>query len=123
MTNNIAVVGCGYWGKNLVRNFAELGALHTICDADTAKLENYKSLYPKVNTEIDYRKVLADQEIQGIVIATPAASHYAAAKEALLSGKDVFVEKPLALEVEQGEELVELAEKSKKVLLVGHLLE
>ena len=123
MTNNIAVVGCGYWGKNLVRNFAELGALHTICDADTAKLENYKSLYPKVNTEIDYRKVLADQEIQGIVIATPAASHYAAAKEALLSGKDVFVEKPLALEVEQGQELVELAEKSDRVLLVGHLLE
>lgn len=123
MTNNIAVVGCGYWGKNLVRNFAGLGVLHTICDSDAEKLEHLKSLYPEVNTEIDYRRVLADQDIRGVIIATPAASHYAAAKEALLSGKDVFVEKPLALEVEQGEELVELAEKSNRVLLVGHLLE
>ncbi len=123
MSRNIAVIGCGYWGKNLVRNFAQLGALHTICDSDPEKLEYVKSLYPKANTLIDYHQVLADQNIQGVVIATPAVSHYPMAKEALLSGKDVFVEKPLALEIEQGKELVELAEKSNRVLLVGHLLE
>ena len=123
MSKNIAVIGCGYWGKNLVRNFAELGVLHTICDADPQKLESLKSLYPNINTEPDYRKALSSRQIQGVVISTPAVTHYSMVKEAILSDKDVFVEKPLALEVEQGEELVELAEKHKKILLVGHLLE
>jgi UDP-2-acetamido-3-amino-2,3-dideoxy-glucuronate N-acetyltransferase len=123
VSGNIAVVGCGYWGKNLVRNFAELGALHTICDSDPRILQSLKSRYPEVDTETDYHKVLANQQIQGVVIATPAVSHYIMAKEALASDKDVFVEKPLALEVKQGEKLVELAEKTNKVLLVGHLLE
>ena len=123
VSKNIAVIGCGYWGKNLVRNFAELGALHTICDSEPKRLEHFSSVYPGVNTRIDYRQVLADQGIHGVVIATQAVSHYPVTKEALLSGKDVFVEKPLALEIEQGEELVELAEKNSNVLLVGHLLE
>lgn len=120
---NIAVVGCGYWGKNLVRDFAELGALHTICDTDTKALEQLAPRYPQVNTESEYHRVLLNKEIKGVVIASPAALHYAMAKEALLAGKDVFMEKPLALETEQGKELVELAEKSNRVLLVGHLLE
>jgi UDP-2-acetamido-3-amino-2,3-dideoxy-glucuronate N-acetyltransferase len=123
LSQNIAVIGCGYWGKNLVRNFAELDALHTICDSDPRILDSLKSLYRGVNTETDYHRVLANREIQGVVIAVPAVSHYPMAREALASDKDVFVEKPLALEVEQGEELVELAEKRKKILLVGHLLE
>jgi UDP-2-acetamido-3-amino-2,3-dideoxy-glucuronate N-acetyltransferase len=120
---NIAVIGCGYWGKNLVRNFAELGALHTVCDSNPKILESLKSLYPEVNAETDYHRVLANKQIQGVVIATPAVSHYLMAKEALGLDKDVFVEKPLALEVEQGRELVELAERNNRVLLVGHLLE
>jgi len=123
MERNIAVVGCGYWGKNLVRNFAELGALHTVCDADFQNLENFKSLYPQVNTETDYLQVLQDEEIKGVVIATPAALHYSMAREALLAGKDVFVEKPLALRVEEGRELVGLAEEKERILMVGHLLE
>lgn len=123
MERNIAVVGCGYWGKNLVRNFAQLDALHTICDSGPEKLENYKSLYPEVNTRINYYQVLADQNIQGIVIATPVATHYSMAKEALRSDKDVFVEKPLALTVEEAQELVKLAEEKNKILMVGHLLE
>lgn len=123
MDRNIAVIGSGYWGKNLVRNFVELGALHTICDSDPIILESFKSLYPEVNAEIDYHKVLTNEQIRGVVIATPAVSHYSVAKEALSAGRDVLVEKPLALHVEQGQELVELAEKSNKVLLVGHLLE
>jgi UDP-2-acetamido-3-amino-2,3-dideoxy-glucuronate N-acetyltransferase len=120
---NIAVIGGGSWGQNLVRNFAELGALHTICDSNEARLEQLKSSYPEVAIELDYQKVLANRQIEGAVIATPAISHYLIAKEALGSGKDVFVEKPLALTLEEGEELVELAEKSRRILLVGHLLE
>lgn len=123
MERNIAVVGCGYWGKNLVRNFAELGALHTICDRDPEKLRRSQSLYPWANTEIDYHQVLRTEEINAIVVATPAVLHYSMAKEALLAGKDVFVEKPLALTVDEGEELVRLAEDKGRVLMVGHLLE
>jgi len=123
MDKNIAVAGCGYWGKNLVRNFAELGALHTICDASTKVMESFKPSYPGVNTEEDFSKLLQDDSIKGVVIATPAVLHYPMAKEALLAGKDVFVEKPLALRVDEGRELVELAEEKNKILMVGHLLE
>jgi UDP-2-acetamido-3-amino-2,3-dideoxy-glucuronate N-acetyltransferase len=123
VSRNIAVAGGGYWGKNLVRNFNELGALHTICDSDPEKLKDYKSLYPEARASADYDQVLADQQIRGVVIATPAVSHYSMARQALLAGKDVFVEKPLALEAKQGQELVELAEQNNRVLLVGHILE
>ncbi len=123
MNRNIAVAGCGYWGKNLVRNFAELGALHTICDADPGLLEGFRSHYAHVNTETDFQRVLDNREIAGVVVATPAVLHHSMVKAALLAGKDVLVEKPLALEVPQGEELVALAEKQKRILLVGHLLE
>jgi len=123
MDRNIAVVGCGYWGKNLVRNFAELGALHTICDSNTEALQTFKSSYPDANTETDFNRVLQNDSVKGVVIATPAVLHHSMAKEALLAGKDVFVEKPLALRVEEGRELVELAEGKSKILMVGHLLE
>ncbi len=123
MNRNITVVGCGYWGKNLVRNFAQLGALHTICDANPEILEKIASNYPEVNTESEYSRVLQNEEIRGVVIATPTALHYSMAKQALLAGKDIFVEKPLALKVEEGEELVELAEEKGKILMVGHVLE
>ncbi len=123
MERNIAVIGCGYWGKNLVRNFAELSALHTICDASPSILEQFASRYPEINTETDYHRLLQNKELQGVVIATPAVLHYSIAKEALLAGKDVFVEKPLALRVEDGAELVELAQEKGRILMVGHLLE
>jgi len=123
LSRNIAVIGSGFWGQNLVRNFAELGALHTICDSDQTQLERLKTLYPDVAIESNYQKVLSNRQIQGVVIATPAISHYAMAKEALGSDKDVLVEKPMALSVEEGEELVNLAEKDARILLVGHLLE
>ena len=110
-------------GKNLVRNFAELGALHTVCDGDTERLQSFKSLYPALEAETDYNSVLKNQKIKGVVIATPAVLHYPMAREALLADKDVFVEKPLALKVEEGQELVELAEHKSKILMVGHLLE
>lgn len=123
MERNIAVIGCGYWGRNLVRNFAELGALHTICDLDETRLKSLTSLCPSVNTETDFRRVLKNQEIKGVVIATLPVLHHSMAKEALLAGKDVMVEKPLALSTTDGIELVELASKKGKILMVGHLLQ
>ncbi len=123
MGKNIAVAGCGYWGKNLVRNFAELGALHTICDIDSARLASLQSLYPEVKTETDFSRLLKNETIQGVVIATLPVMHYQMAKQALLAGKDVLVEKPLALSVVEGRELVALADSKGKILMVGHILE
>ncbi|MFC1999076.1 Gfo/Idh/MocA family protein [Chloroflexota bacterium] len=120
---NIAVVGGGYWGRNLVRNFYELGALHTICDSSQDTLNQLKALYPDVNLQIEFSSLLKHEEIDGIAIASPAVLHYSMAKQVLLAGKDAFVEKPLALDISEGEELVDLAEKMSKVLLVGHILE
>lgn len=122
-TQNIAVIGGGYWGKNLVRNFANLGALHTICEIDLQKQNEYRKTYPDININGDFPSVLEKEEIKGIVIATPAVQHYQMAKVALLAGKDVFVEKPLALTVKEGEELIALAKNQQKILMVGHILE
>lgn len=122
MNKNIAVVGCGYWGRNLVRNFAELGALHTICDKSHSVLSQYIDRYQGVKRETDFESVLSDKDIKGIAISSPAALHYAMSREALLAGKDVFVEKPLALLVNEGEELVGLAKEKGRILMVGHLL-
>jgi len=122
MNRNIAVIGCGYWGKNLVRNFAELGALHTVCDADPERVQHFKSLYPWVKTETNFSQVLENGEIVGIAIATPAALHYSMAKQALLAGKDVFVEKPFTTASKDAQELVKLSQKHERVLMVGHLL-
>ncbi|MBT3362541.1 MAG: Gfo/Idh/MocA family oxidoreductase [Chloroflexi bacterium] len=120
---NIAVVGGGYWGKNLVRNFAELGGLHTICDSNEQTLLELKERYPGVNTETDYARLLSNIDIKGVVISSPAVMHFAMAKQAMLAGKDVFVEKPLALKIEDGQELVDIAQKLGRILLVGHILE
>jgi len=121
--SNLAVLGCGYWGKNLVRNFWKLKALITLYDIDKKRLEDMKSLYPRVKIANNLTEILRDGSIEGIVVATPAESHYEIAKEALLAGKDVFVEKPLALRVKEGKDLVTLAEEREKILMVGHLLE
>ncbi|MFH1859642.1 MAG: Gfo/Idh/MocA family oxidoreductase [bacterium] len=118
---NIAVIGTGYWGKNLVRNFAELGVLHTICDTDEGRLKAMD--YPQVNKVMSFAEVLKNKEIGGVVISTPAEGHYQLTKEALLAGKDVFCEKPLALTVKEGIELTTLAQENKRILMVGHLLE
>lgn len=119
---NIAVIGCGYWGRNLVRNFDELGALYAICDSDSEALNRF-SLSPNVIREGNFQLVLADKEIRGVVISTPAILHYSMTKQALLAGKDVFVEKPISLKVEEGEELVRIAEEKGRILMVGHILE
>jgi UDP-2-acetamido-3-amino-2,3-dideoxy-glucuronate N-acetyltransferase len=120
---NVAVVGHGYWGKNLARNFFELGALRTLCDENTAALEAVRARYPGVNFCGSYDDVLGDPEIAGVVLATPAVRHYEMAKRAMLAGKDVFVEKPLALDVKEGAELVRIAADHKRILMVGHILQ
>lgn len=120
---NIAVIGSGYWGKNLVRNFSKLKALSVVCDKNEKTLKEIKAQYPGVKTTSDSKKVMSDKKIDAVVIAAPAASHYRLAKEALKSGKHVFVEKPLALKMNDAEELIRLAEEKSKVLMVGHILQ
>jgi UDP-2-acetamido-3-amino-2,3-dideoxy-glucuronate N-acetyltransferase len=120
---NVAVVGHGYWGKNLARNFFELGALGILCDENTVALEAVRAKYPGVRFCAGYDEVLSDPAIAGIVLATPAVRHYEMAKRALLAGKDVFVEKPLALDVKDGAELVRMAAEGKRILMVGHILQ
>ncbi len=118
----IAVVGSGYWGKNLVRNFANLGALSTVCDSHTETLRLLGEQYPQCRTVTSYAEVLRDDGIQAVAIATPAETHGAMVHEALIAGKDVFVEKPLCLSAEQGQTLVALARERGRILMVGHLL-
>lgn len=120
---NIAVIGCGYWGKNLVRNFAELGSLHTICDTQEERLDYFRSQYPGIRTTQDFSDVLSSEEVRGLIIATPAETHFRLAREGLMAGKDVFVEKPLSLRVAEGRELVDLATQKGRILMVGHVLE
>lgn len=123
MNDQVAVIGCGYWGKNLVRNFHQLRALGCICDADQEALHREAGLYPQARIAPRFEDVLADETIRSVVIATPAARHYAQVKQAILHGKNVFVEKPLALRYGEGQELVELAGARGIVLMVGHVLE
>lgn len=120
---NVAIVGCGYWGKNLVRNFYALGSLHTICDKNRQYLDELGRFYPGIKVAEDFERVLEDPDIRGIVVASPAAMHYTMARHAIEAGKDVFVEKPLSLEVGEGEELVRLSSEKGRILMVGHLLE
>ena len=120
---NIAVIGSGYWGKNLVRNYHDLGALRLICDNNQTVLADFQKQYPDIDTCLALHEVLANDDIRGVVIATPAETHYRIAREALLAGKHVYVEKPLVLEEDQGRELIDLAADRSRVLMVGHLLQ
>jgi UDP-2-acetamido-3-amino-2,3-dideoxy-glucuronate N-acetyltransferase len=118
----VAVVGVGYWGKNLVRNFSDLGALEALCDADPVAQTACKSRYGNVKFHADYATLLSDPAVHAVALATPAVTHYEMAKAALEAGKDVLVEKPLAVDVKHGEELVKLAEAKGRILMVGHIL-
>ena len=117
----VAVVGCGYWGRNLVRDFYELGELAAVCDVEAPRLAEMRKDYSAKTTQ-SFEEILKMPEVRAVAIAAPAAQHFNLAKKALLAGKDAFVEKPLALRVEEGEELVELAQRHSRVLMVGHLL-
>lgn len=118
----VAVIGSGYWGKNLVRNFNQLGALAMVCDATETGRATAHQLAPNATITDDLEQAL-NANVQGIVIATPAETHHNLAARALQAGKDVFVEKPLALTYDQGAHLVQLAEQHQRILMVGHVLE
>src|ERR1017187_5573092 len=123
MRMKIAVVGGGYWGENLVRVFHQLGVLDQVCDARPGRLQQLAAKYPGVRMETSLEAVLNDSLLDGVVIATPAETHYEIAKSALEADKDVFVEKPMALRSAEVERLMELAERQQRILMVGHLLE
>jgi UDP-2-acetamido-3-amino-2,3-dideoxy-glucuronate N-acetyltransferase len=119
---DVAVVGAGYWGKNLARNFHELGALRTICDSSPGALAEYGGGYVDVIREPQFERVLRDPAVRRVAIATPAVTHHRMARACLEAGKDVYVEKPLCVRVAEAEDLVQLAQERKLVLMVGHLL-
>src|SRR5271168_2247304 len=117
-----AVVGCGYWGPNLVRNLSETPEfdLHALCDQDPATLRALGRRYPQARTFGDFDDVLDDDRVEAVVIATPPTTHAALAKRALLAGKHVLVEKPLATRLSDALEIVALAKYSGLMLMPGH---
>ena len=118
----VAVLGCGYWGKNLVRNFHELGALRKVCDPRKEALDEATARY-KVGGVSNIDDVLSDPDIDAVVIAAPAVQHYDLARRSLVAGKDVYVEKPLALHADEGRKLTALAAEQNRILMVGHILQ
>lgn len=119
---NIGVIGYGYWGPNLVRNFNLLGScrVRSVSDSRASRLEQLKRTYPDTQVTTDYRELLEDTGIDAVVIALPVFMHYQVTREALLKGKHVLVEKPMTASVAEAEELIGLALKMKKVLMVDH---
>ncbi len=120
----IGQVGVGYWGKNLLRNFAALDEVEVVqvCDARAEVLDGIRQSHPGVSTTTRFEDLLENPAIEGIVVATQTQQHFAMAEAALQAGKHVFVEKPMAQTVEQAERLVALAEAQDRRLMVGHLL-
>ena len=121
MKPNIALVGCGSWGRNLARNLYSLGVLSMVCDADPKILDWVRKTYT-VKVTTSYADLISNPDINGIVIATPTHTHYALARLALLAGKHVYVEKPLARGYLQAQELNHLSGVKGLTLMVGHLL-
>lgn len=120
----IGVIGCGYWGPNLIRNFVEIPTAEVVAVSDLRedRLKHIQNTYHQINTTTDY-KTLFDMNLDGVVIATPPSTHYGIAKEALEHGLNVLIEKPITTSSEQAEALVELAEKKNLILMVGHTFE
>src|SRR6266571_4796040 len=119
---NVGVVGCGYWGPNLIRNFRHLPdcTLRMMCDVNPQRLTHLKSLYPEVEGIMDYEHMLNGAGLDAIVIATSVKYHHAMARQSLLAGKHTFIEKPMASSSAECEELIELAESKGVVLMIGH---
>ena len=119
---NIGVIGLGYWGPNLLRNFAENEAaqLRWICDLDEKRLGSMSRRYPMAQTTTDYRAVVNDPTLEAVAVVTPVATHFQIAKDLLRAGKHVLLEKPLAATVREAEELIEIAEQNKLTLMVDH---
>ena len=121
MKKNIAVVGCGHWGKNFVRNFSELGVLFSICDPSSEVADKYASQYNVKKST--FTEIINDPNIKGVVLAVPAHLHASMAIEAMNKDKNVFVEKPLGMNEVEVEAMIATAKKNKVRLMVGHLLQ
>jgi UDP-2-acetamido-3-amino-2,3-dideoxy-glucuronate N-acetyltransferase len=119
----IAIIGAGHWGENLLRVIHQIGVLDRVCDFRPERVRKLSEKYPDIRFDVSYEAILGDREIDGVIVATPAETHYQIAKALLEAGKDVFVEKPLALRCAEAEKLMDLAERRQRILMVGHLLE
>jgi predicted dehydrogenase len=122
-TPQIALVGCGYWGKNLCRNFHALGALSSVVDATESGQSIACSIASNAQITDNLDDVLRNDQIRGVALATPAETHAELAIRAMQAGKDVFVEKPMALTLEDAEKMKKVAKGTDRILMVGHLLE
>lgn len=118
----IGIIGVGRWGPNILRNFMSMEGAHVrvVCDVDQQRLDSIQRRFPEVRTTTEAADVLADQQVQCVVVCTPLSSHYALAAAALESGRHVFVEKPLAPTARECEQLIEIAQRKNVVLFVGH---
>jgi UDP-2-acetamido-3-amino-2,3-dideoxy-glucuronate N-acetyltransferase len=118
----VAVIGAGNWGQNYLRILDQLGVLAGLADPQLSILKKFESVYPNIKVTADFNDLLNDPDINGIVVATPAFTHYEITKHALRADKDVLVEKPMTLNVAEAVELEEIASSAKRILMVGHLL-
>lgn len=118
----IGIIGCGHWGPNFVRNFSQMPhvKVSSVCDINPQRLHHIKQLYPAIKTFTNYRYILNDSDIDAVVIATPAVTHYTLTKELLLNNKHILVEKPIAMNIAEAEELIRLSIKKRRILMVGH---
>jgi UDP-2-acetamido-3-amino-2,3-dideoxy-glucuronate N-acetyltransferase len=123
MKKNIALIGAGYWGRNHLKNLLKLGVLHSVLDPNIENIRQREKDFPHVNYVTDGDAVLKNPEVKAVVIAAPAALHFELTREYLLAGKDVLVEKPLALTTGEGSQLVDIARSRNRILMVGHILQ
>ena len=118
----IAVIGCGVWGRNIVRNFYNLNVLEIVCDLDESNLEKVREQYPGVKTTNDFNEIINNPEITSVAVVTPSHTHFKVVKAMLEAGKNVYVEKPISTVAQEAKDLTELAHEKGLVLMVGHLL-
>lgn len=118
----LGLIGGGYWGQNLIREFNAIGILHTICEINSQIIKKYQIQYPNIQITTDWNNILKNQNINAVCISLPAEMHYKFAKEALEHDKDVYIEKPITLSLSEAQDLIDLSIAKNKILMVGHLL-
>ncbi len=125
MTIKIGVIGCGYWGPNIIRNFSQTNNVEIsyICDIDENKINSIKKFYPSIKAVNDYKEILKDNDVDAVAIVLPVGKHYNIAKEALLNNKHVLIEKPITSSVEEAENLIKIAKEKNKIIMVDHTFE
>src|SRR6185503_9535637 len=118
----VGVLGCGYWGPLLIRNFRSLPhcQLKAVCDPDIARVKHICTLYPDLEGMASPQQLITARDVNAVVIATPVRDHYSLAKASLLAGKHTFIEKPMASSSQECEELIDIAERNGLVLMVDH---